>query len=191
MKPTRALLMALLLAPLAAVCAADAKPAKRPNIVYLFTDQQPWYQWGLRSRSSAGWNSIRTLEGLAAFHHSGGQERRISWWLSASSQRQERHGRYPGEPFQGRWRYLGGTGARVRSSTSGRARSSLPTPIPSSTAPGTGRDLVLRHALPHGVRAIARNPNWSVLSPPTAGDPWTPVEMAMQYTGPLILNAGL
>ena len=42
--------MALLLAPLAAVCAADAKPAKRPNIVYLFTDQQPWYQWGEESQ---------------------------------------------------------------------------------------------------------------------------------------------
>ena len=35
------------LAPLSALHAADTKPAKRPNIVYLFTDQQPWYQWSL------------------------------------------------------------------------------------------------------------------------------------------------
>ena len=47
MKPTLTLLTALLLAPLAALHAADAKPARRPNIVYLFTDQQAWYQWSL------------------------------------------------------------------------------------------------------------------------------------------------
>jgi hypothetical protein len=40
MKPTLALLTVLLLAPLAALHAADA-PVSRPNIVFIFTDDQP------------------------------------------------------------------------------------------------------------------------------------------------------
>ena len=41
MKPTLTLLTALLLAPLAALHAAD-QPVKPPNILFLLTDDQPW-----------------------------------------------------------------------------------------------------------------------------------------------------
>ena len=42
MKHTLTLLTALLLAPLAALHAADTKQSKRPNVIFILTDDQGW-----------------------------------------------------------------------------------------------------------------------------------------------------